>query len=69
MKTILSLTAVSALAALTACGPGTPAAKPVQKNDAPPTAGSIKSPSQEMKDRMSSASGAAASQAEQGTKK
>ncbi|MFM9144045.1 MAG: hypothetical protein ACKORL_01390 [Phycisphaerales bacterium] len=46
MQTILSFASVAALATLTACGPGTPASKPVQKNDAPPAAGSIKSPQQ-----------------------
>ena len=69
MKTILSFAAVAALATLTACGPGTPASKPAQKNDAPPAAGTIKSPQQELKDRMSSTSGSAAAQADQGTKK
>jgi hypothetical protein len=49
---------------LAACGSGAPSAKPVQKNDAPPAAGSIESPNTGMKKRMGSLDGAAAKNAD-----
>ena len=69
MKTIATIGAAGLLLALTACGSGAPAAKPVPKNDAPPAAGSIESPTSAMKKRMSSAEGNAAQNAEQGAAK
>ena len=60
IKTLVSTGAVALLLALTACGGNTPAVKKVEKNTGQPAAGSIKSPSQELKDKMSSADGSAA---------
>ncbi|MFM1936754.1 MAG: hypothetical protein RI990_1713 [Planctomycetota bacterium] len=69
MKTLATLTAAALVLTLAACDGGTPATKPVQKNTNPAAAGSIKSPSQELKERMSSTEGSAASAADSGTKK
>lgn len=69
MKTLASVSAVAALLALAACGPGTPATKPVQKNTAPPAAGTMKSPTEELKERMSSADAASGAAAAAGTGK
>jgi hypothetical protein len=63
MKTLVSTGAIALLLTLTACGPSTPATKKVDKNTNQPAAGSIKSPTQELKEKMSSADGAAAASA------
>jgi hypothetical protein len=63
MKTLVSTGAIALLLTLTACGPSTPATKKVDKNTNQPSAGSIKSPTQELKEKMSSADGAAAASA------
>ena len=63
MKTLVSTGAVALLLVLTACGGSTPATKKVDKNTNQPAAGSIKSPTQELKEKMSSADGAAAASA------
>jgi hypothetical protein len=57
MKTIATLGAAALVLVLAACGSGAPSAKPVQKNDAPPAAGSIESPNSGMKKRMGSLDG------------
>jgi hypothetical protein len=54
MKTLVQTGSVALLLALVACGGSTPPVKPVEKNTSPTAAGSIKSPSEEMKERMSS---------------
>jgi hypothetical protein len=63
MKTLVSTGAVALLLVLTACGGSTPATKKVEKNTGQPAAGSIKSPSQELKEKMTSADGSAAAAA------
>ena len=69
MKTLVSTGAVALLLTLTACGPGTPAVKKVEKNTNPPAAGSIKSPSEELKEKMTSTDGNAAAAAAPAGKK
>ena len=69
MKTIATIGAAGLLLALTACGSGAPSSKPVPKNDSPPPAGSIESPTSAMKKRMGSADGAAAQNADSGSVK
>lgn len=69
MKTLVSISAAAALLALAACGPGTPTTKPVQKNTAPPAAGTMKSPTEELKERMSSADSATGAAATAGAGK
>ena len=69
MKTIATASAVALLVVLTGCDGGSPAVKSVQKNDAAPAAGSIKSPSEGLKDRMKSAEGSAAATAAGAPKK
>ena len=54
MKTLTNIGSVALLLTLVACGGSTPPVKPVEKNNNPSAAGSIKSPSEEMKERMSS---------------
>lgn len=60
MKTVLSIGSIAVVLALAACGGGTPATKPVQKNEDRPTAGSLKSPNEALKEKMSSSTDAAA---------
>ena len=60
MKTIATASAVAFLVVLTGCDGGSPATKAVQKNEAAPAAGTIKSPNEGLKDRMKSAEGAGA---------
>lgn len=69
MKTIATASAVALLVVLTGCDGGSPATKSVQKNDAAPAAGSIKSPNEGLKDRMKSAEGAGAAAAAGAPKK
>ena len=60
MKTVLSIGSIAVVLALAACGGGAPATKPVQKNEERPAAGSMKSPTEALKEKMSSSSDAAA---------
>lgn len=60
MKTLVSIGAVAALLALTACGGSTPPVKPVEKNTASAPAGSMKSPTEGLKEKMSASSDASA---------
>ena len=60
MKILATTGSVALLLALVACGGGTPPIKPVEKNTNSPAAGSIKSPSEEMKQRMSATDSASA---------
>lgn len=60
MKTVLSIGSIAVVLALAACGGGAPAAKPVQKNEDRPAAGSLKSPNEALKEKMSSSTDAAA---------
>ena len=69
MKTLVTTGSVALLLALAACGSGTPPTKPVQKNTEPPAAGTMKSPSQELKERMSAADSATGAAASGGGKK
>jgi PBP1b-binding outer membrane lipoprotein LpoB len=63
MKTIATASAVALLVVLTGCDGGSPAVKSVQKNDAAPAAGSVKSPNVGLKDRMKAADSSTASSA------
>jgi hypothetical protein len=63
MKTIATASAVALLVVLTGCDGGSPATKSVQKNDAAPAAGSVKSPNEGLRDRMKSAEGSSAASA------
>ena len=56
MKKVSTLLAASCVLALAACGGGTPPTKPVEKNTQGAAAGSIKSPTDELRERMSSSS-------------
>jgi hypothetical protein len=56
MKKVVSLIAASAVLALAACVDGSPPTKPVEKNTQGAAAGSIKSPTDELRERMSSSS-------------
>lgn len=69
MKTIATASAVAFLVVLTGCDGGSPATKPVQKNEAAPAAGTVKSPNEGLKDRMKSAEGAGAAAAAGAPKK
>jgi len=63
MKTLVSTGAIALLLTLTACGPSTPPTKKVEKNTNQPAAGSIKSPTEALKEKMGAADGAAAASA------
>ncbi len=69
MKIIATASAVALLVVLTGCDGGSPPTKSVQKNDAAPAAGTIKSPNEGLKDRMKSAEGAGAAAAAGAPKK
>lgn len=69
MKTLITTGSVALLLTLVACGGGTPPVKPVEKNTAPPSAGTLKSPSEAMKERMSSTDASTAGAAGQTGKK
>jgi predicted small lipoprotein YifL len=60
MKTLVSLGAVATLLALTACGGSNPPVKPVEKNTNAAPAGTMKSPTEGLKERMSASSDASA---------
>lgn len=60
MKTVLSIGSIAVVLALAACGGGSPATKPVQKNEDRPAAGSLKSPNEALKEKMTSSTDAAA---------
>ena len=60
MKTVLSIGSIAVVLALAACGGGAPPTKPVQKNEERPAAGSMKSPTEALKEKMSSSTDAAA---------
>ena len=63
MKTIATASAVALLVVLAGCDGGSSATKSVQKNDAAPAPGSVKSPNEGLRDRMKSAEGAGAASA------
>lgn len=60
MKTVLSIGSIAVVLALAACGGGAPPTKPVQKNEERPAAGSMKSPTEALKEKMTSSTDAAA---------
>ena len=59
MKTVATIIATASLLALTACGGGSPPTKPVERNTQPAAAGSMKSPTEAMKESMNNSSNAA----------
>jgi hypothetical protein len=60
MKKVVSLLAASTVLALAACGGSAPPSKPVEKNTQSATPGSIKSPTDNLRDKMSASNDAAA---------
>ena len=60
MKKVVSLLAASTALALAACGPSSPPSKPVEKNTQAANPGSIKSPTDNLREKMSASNDAAA---------
>ncbi len=60
MKKVTSLLAAATVLALAACGGGTPPSKPVEKNTQSAAPGSIKSPTDNLREKMSASNDAAA---------
>ena len=60
MKKVISLLAASTVLGLAACGGGSPPTKPVEKNNQAAAPGSMKSPTDSLREKMSSSTDAAA---------
>lgn len=60
MKKVISLLAASTVLALAACGGGSPPTKPVEKNTQSAAPGSMKSPTDSLREKMSASSDASA---------
>jgi hypothetical protein len=58
MKTAATMLATASLIALTACGGGSPPTKPVERNTQSAAPGTMKNPTEAMKEAMGSSSNA-----------